>query len=119
MRRALLGAAFTIAASLAPGCKCSSEKPYTPFGVASSLPEAAPPASASVSAAPSSSAPGFAPRKAELAPGGVRTWNLGGRTIEAPASRRFEQAIVSDFDGDGENEILAWLVADPNAAASK
>jgi hypothetical protein len=119
MRRLSLGAAFTIAASLAPGCKCSSEKPYTPFGVASALPEAAAPASPSASAAPTSSAPGFAPRKAELAPGGVRTWNLGGRSIEAPASRRFDQAIVSDFDGDGENEIVAWLLADPNAPASK
>jgi hypothetical protein len=118
MRRVLLGAALAV--SLAPGCKCSSEKPYTPFGPVSSLPEAAPPPSASVSAAPSGTAPpSFVPRKADLAPGGVRTWNLGGRSIEAPLGRRFEQAVVSDFDADGENEILAWLLSDGKAPSNK
>lgn len=122
MQKLWLGVALALAAGHLPACKCSSEKPYTPFGVASSLPETAPkpPPSASVSApAPSSSAPRFAPRKAELAPGGVSTWNLGGRRIEAPEGRRFEQAIVSDFDADGEQEIVAWVTADPNAASKK
>src|SRR5262245_21615127 len=102
----------SLCGALAPGCKCGSDKPYTPFGMASSLPlesaSAAPVASAS--AAPASS--GFVRRKAELAPGGVRRWNLGGTSIDAPENRRFEQAVAADFDGDGENEIVAWLLAD-------
>jgi len=100
------------------GCKCDSEKPYTPFGVASTTPASA----AVVSAAPSASAPapsGFVPRKAELAPGGVKSWNLGGTTIEAPADRHFEQGVVADLDGDGDNEIVAWLLANEGLPPGK
>ncbi|HEV8244405.1 MAG TPA: hypothetical protein VGP93_01420 [Polyangiaceae bacterium] len=113
---ALLGAA-----ALAPGCKCGSDKPYTPFGIASSLPAASASGSglelSSASVAPQSS--GFVPRKAELAPGGVRRWNLAGTSIDAPEGRRFEQALSADFDGDGENEIVAWLLAQEGQSPSK
>src|SRR5687767_5405726 len=100
------------------GCKCENDKPYTPFGVASATPDS----SSLASAQPSASAPapsGFAPRKAELAPGGVKSWNLGGTTIEAPADRHFEQGVVSDLDGDGDNEIVAWLLANEGLAPGK
>jgi hypothetical protein len=98
------------------GCKCGSEKPYTPFGMASAAP------SESVASAPPSAAPvssGFAPKKAELAPGGVKRWNIDGTTLEAPPDRRFDQGVVADLDADGENEVVAWLLADERLPPGK
>jgi hypothetical protein len=99
------------------GCEgCGSSKPYTPFGVASSLPRVEPPAlsasefaTASVAAAPT----GFAIRKAELVPDTPELWQGSDLNLSAPAGRRFAQVLATDFDGDQKPEALAWLVPAP------
>jgi len=102
---------------------CGSNKPYTPFGVASGVPSAGTgivaPATAQdpSSAAPGSSA-GFAVRKAELVPGVALTWTGADLSLKAPDKRRFVQVLPSDFDGDTKLDALAWLApsaADQNA----
>ena len=95
------------------GCdSCGSKKPYTPFAIESAVPR--PPAAASVAAAPpaSASAPdaGFEGRKAEIAPPNAARWQLGARTLEAPPGKWFERAVRADFDGDGQEDVAAWLV---------
>ncbi|HKO52518.1 MAG TPA: hypothetical protein VJV79_32645, partial [Polyangiaceae bacterium] len=101
------------------GCDgCGANKPYTPFGVASSLPRVEPPArSASepaASSAPAATAPtGFAPRKAELVPGTPEKWQGSDLNLSAPTGRRFAQVLATDFDGDQKPEALAWLVPGP------
>ncbi|MET0790742.1 MAG: hypothetical protein ABW061_04415 [Polyangiaceae bacterium] len=99
---------------------CSSQKPYTPFGVASGVSGAeqapSPPPEPS-SAAPASSA-GFAVRKAVLVPGVASTWSGSELNLKAPDKRRFVQVLPSDFDGDSKLDALAWLAptaADKNA----
>ncbi len=110
-RSVLLGAACGL-----PACNgCGADKPYTPFGVASSLPTAnpAPGASAELNAAPSGSA-GFAARKAELVPGGPTTWQGDGLDLRAPKARVFAQVLYADFDGDQQPDAVAWLVPAPH-----
>jgi hypothetical protein len=97
---------------------CGSQKPYTPFGVASSVPSAPgggdAPSSApdSSSAAPASSA-GFAVRKAELVPGDALTWTGSDLSLKAPDKRRFVQVLPSDFDADSKLDALAWVAPTP------
>ncbi len=99
---------------------CGSDKPYTPFGVASTLPspttEAAPPAvpDPGVTPAPSVSS-GFAARKAELVPGAPRAWQGAGLSLISPAERGFAQVLPADYDGDGKPDAIAWLVPDKDA----
>jgi hypothetical protein len=97
---------------------CGSEKPYTPFGVASSLPNPEPAESAvpefNVAPTAPSAATGFAARKAELVPGAVSAWQGAGLDLHAPAAWRFAQVLSADFDGDQKLDALAWLVAEPN-----
>jgi hypothetical protein len=103
------------------GCNgCGSEKPYTPFGVASAAPSASaePLASAALdpSAAPANSAnSGFAPRKAELVPGAPRAWQGSGLSLISPEERAFAQVLPADFDGDQKPDAIAWLVPDRTA----
>jgi len=96
------------------GCDgCGSNKPYTPFGVASSLPRVEPsPQAVPVLASPPPSA-GFAARKAELVPGAPEKWQGSDLNLSAPAGRRFAQVLATDFDGDQKPEALAWLVPAP------
>ena len=99
------------------GCDgCGSNKPYTPFGVASSLPRVerpvAPAFEPAPTAAPTASA-GFAARKAELVPGAPKAWQGSDLDLSAPAGRRFAQVLAADFDGDQKTEALAWLVPAP------
>ncbi len=97
-----------------PGCRCSDNKPYTPFGVASSLGDAeAPPASAS-SATPPVDA-GSLVEKSVLAPPNSRRWSLGGSELAAPEGFVFEQGLSADFDGDGTPDAVAWVVPDGDA----
>jgi hypothetical protein len=51
-------------------------------------------------------------KKAVMAPADAQRWNLDGRDLDAPAGRHFEQALVSDFNADGSNEIAAWTLPD-------
>jgi len=110
-------AAFLGLSCALAGCDgCGSNKPYTPFGVASSLPSVLPPVTpapvASSAPAPSAST-GFAVRKAELVPDAPATWEGSDLKLSAPSGRRFAQVLASDFDGDQKPEALAWLVPAP------
>ncbi|HLV66321.1 MAG TPA: hypothetical protein VKY73_10945 [Polyangiaceae bacterium] len=99
------------------GCEgCRSEKPYTPFGVASALPTV----SASVSASASAAAPPEAPtavKRAFFAPREATRLNVGEVEIESPRGRVFEQALTTDVDGDGRPEVVAWTLPAPGASA--
>lgn len=94
---------------------CRRERPYTPFGVTSALPSSGAPEtlpSASGSAPPLLPGPDLSVKKAVMAPADARQWNLDNRTLDAPAGRHFEQALVSDFNADGASEIVAWTLPD-------
>jgi len=97
------------------GCdSCSSNKPYTPFGVASSLPRVEPPASSLAEPTPApAGSTGFAVRKAELVPDSAESWQGSDLKLSAPPGRRFAQVLPTDFDGDQKPEALAWLVPGP------
>ncbi len=100
-----------LALLLLGGCRgCEKDKPYTPFGVASSLGSAsnAPIASSAPDAA--GDAGGFAVKRAEKAAPGATRWTLAGRTLTAPTGRAFERAVIADFDGDDEPDAVAWTV---------
>ena len=73
------------------GCDgCGSKKPYTPFGVASSLPRVELPAPSASEPPPALAAPtGFAARKAELVPDAPEKWQGSDLNLSAPAGRRF------------------------------
>ena len=99
---------------------CGSEKPYTPFGVASSLPsppnaEQAAPSGAPEAVAPPAPSAAFAARKAELAAGAPAAWQGAGLDLKAPDARRFAQVLPGDFDGDQKPDAVAWLVPAPGA----
>lgn len=75
---------------------CEENKPYTPFEVVSSLPEApAPPATSEPSAAPTTQAPPpTAPaRRALKAPRGATSWTVADQTLRAPEGHVFELAL--------------------------
>src|SRR5690242_7317016 len=92
----------TIVASayLLSGCdSCGSEKPYTPFGVASSIASvASTPAPVASTPPPDAGAP--EPRKAVLTPVGAREFTAGAVKLTAPDGRDFEQILSADLDGD-------------------
>lgn len=109
---------FLLALCLAAsGCRgCGDDKPYTPFGVTSALPQALPPPSSSVAPAPSAAASARPAEKALLAPLNSKRWQLEGSELAAPEGFVFQQALRADFDGDGSVEVVAWLTADPKEA---
>ncbi|HEY2408608.1 MAG TPA: hypothetical protein VGI10_21530 [Polyangiaceae bacterium] len=120
MRRKFL--LFCLAApglALTSGCNsCGADKPYTPFGVASSLPvESA--NTARASAAPSSPAPigsnGFSTRKSLLAPAASKHFALADGAIDAPAGFSFAQVLPAEYETSGKPGALAWLVRDTDA----
>jgi hypothetical protein len=97
---------------------CERERPYTPFGVASSQPQAA--------ARPSASAPeemaepdAFVPLFSERAPEGATRWRLFGEEVEAPRGRVFQVGLRADFDGDGSREAVAWTVPAGDSSAAR
>src|SRR5688572_18849424 len=99
------------------GCRCGDEKPYTPFGVASSLGDAETPKVPSTSASAASADAGAPIEKSVLAPRDAKRWSLGGRELAAPDGFVFEQGIPADFDGDGAGDAVAWLVPAGDAGA--
>jgi hypothetical protein len=105
---------------LIAGCDgCEGQRPYTPFGVASSPPLIPPSSSESAEPAPSASveAPKFAARPAEIAPRNATRWKLGARELEAPAGRVFERGVAADFDANGAVEAVAWTLPAGDPAA--
>ena len=116
LARALRFGVFGAALCGVSACNgCGSEKPYTPFGVASSLPSAdVAPSAAPVPSIAVAAPMGFALRKAELVPGAPAAWQGSGLDLKAPAARRFAQVLPADFDGDQKPDAIAWLVPDPH-----
>ena len=91
------------------GCKgCRSDKPYTPFGVASSLP----PASASTSAAPSASVPPPAKPAAKTlkAPKDASKIVVGERELESPPGRVFDTLLWSDNGLEAGSDVFAFTL---------
>ncbi len=112
-KRAELWAAALLSLPLfSLGCDgCEKEKPYTPFGVTTSVPTtdtSAPAPSASV-AKPE---PGkFAP--AVVAPAGSRKLRMGELMLEAPKRYLFDRALIL---GEGDTQqVVAWVKAEPEA----
>lgn len=107
-------------AGLTPACRCSDDRPYTPFGVTTALPAPAPPAlptaSSSAAGPPGSGRP---IEKALLAPLRSKRWSLAGRELSAPADTVFEQAVVADFDADTHAEVVAFVLPDGAAAQGR
>ena len=102
--------AIAVAAALfvLHGCKCSGDRPYTPFRIAenSSSPSASTPPSSS--AAPAAN--GF-PRQATPAPADANRFALDGVPIEVAPDRVIDRALVADFDADGTKDAVAWTRA--------
>src|SRR5687768_8279125 len=96
---------------LAVGCDgCKEEKPYTPFGVTSAVPDQA---GSGAPAAPSASAEPGKYRPAVVAPAGSRKLRMGTLTLDAPPRYLFDRALVL---GEGESQLaLAWVKAEPDA----
>lgn len=97
----------------ATGCDgCGREKPYTPFGVASTLPN--PLSSSSASAPPSAESsaepPRFAAKHAELAPHGATRFTLDNRELTAPTGRVFALGLSAELDGDDAPDAVAWTL---------
>jgi hypothetical protein len=100
------------------GCKCGDDKPYTPFGVESALPDSgSPPGPAAAGSAAVTDA-GSLVEKSLLAPPGAKRWALGGRELAAPDGFVFEQGVSADLDGDGAPDAVAWLLSDADAGAA-
>ena len=114
----LLGSALVLG-SLLPGCRgCSEDRPYTPFGTTTALPDALPGPSAGALPAPSGSVGAPLPaEKAVLAPAGSVTWQLGAQKLEAPPGYVFSQAVHGRF-GD-HDQAVAWLDADATDAGPR
>ena len=101
-----------------PACKgCDEDRPYTPFGVTSSLPSATSLHAADTlipvdaGAAPTV----FRPALAAIAPETPTQWPLGERLLQAPPGLAFAQVLAADFDVDGSLDAVAWLVPTPTA----
>ena len=109
-----LGALAALACGVSACDGCGSQKPYTPFGVASALPSAEPVLAAlpELGVAPVASS-GFAVRKAELVPAAAEAWQGSGLSLNAPSARRFAQVLPGDFDDDQKLDALGWLVPAP------
>lgn len=87
---------------------CGKDKPYTPFGVASSLPAAAPSAEAP---APSSATPEpQLARRAQIAPPQAQRWNVAGLDLQSPPGRIFAQGLPLSPGADGKSSVAAWTL---------
>jgi hypothetical protein len=108
-------AALVLAGSLcALACEgCKAEKPYTPFGVTSALPDTPDPPQAPPSASSAPPPPRYAP--AVVAPPGSRKLRLGSLTLSAPERYVFERALA--LTNGEQPQALAWVT--PVAAASQ
>ncbi len=108
LRARWLGA-WLISCGLAVGCSCERDerKPYTPFGVASSLPAAT---TAAAAAGETSSPAEFEATLAQRHNPPASSFKLGSETLQAPEGLGFAQTISADFDATDGDELLAWVV---------
>jgi hypothetical protein len=101
------------------GCRgCNDDKPYTPFGVASSVGDAEPPVALPVASGADVDA-GSLVEKSLLAPAGSKRWQLGGREIQAPSGFVFDQGLSAELDDDGAPDSVAWLVTENDAGPNR
>lgn len=108
-----------VAAWLASGCQCDRDKPYTPFGTTTALPQPEPsPSAASIPSASASAAPPLA-QKSVLAPPKSSRWQLAGQALEAPPGFVFEQALQASFAEGAPPATVAWLVTDTSDAGAR
>ncbi len=102
---------FTIPWTLGSCKGCGEDRPYTPFGVASSLPpQTLTPPVAAVSMDPRDAGIArFAPQKATRAPSQARQWRLGSHSLAAPEGMVFHSGLAADLDGDNSEDAVAWV----------
>ena len=110
-RAELWGAALLSLPLFSLGCDgCQKDKPYTPFGVTSSVP------TGDASAAPPVSKDKPEPSKfaaAVEAPAGSRKLRMGELTLDAPPRYVFDRALLL---GAAETlQAVAWVKAEPDA----
>lgn len=112
--------AYLLPMLLASGCdSCNEERPYTPFGVASSAAISASAPSAPASTGPrNGDAASFRPAALRRAPPRASLWKIAGLALEAPPDRRFSTGLVADFDGDGRRDVVAWTLPRGDAATT-
>jgi len=117
LRVAPLGA---LAALLSCGCRCTEDRPYTPFHIEPTKPVANASAAASVAPPASSAEAPSEARQAELAPKDASEWTLDGIALAVAKDRVIERGLAADFDGDGQKEAVAWTRAraEPEDAAT-
>lgn len=102
-------------AQLTTGCRCSDDRPYTPFQVASSLPGGAP--APAPEPAPIASAPGMAASALVLRATGLPSeWEAFGRTLHAPKGTGFAGGVELPPHPSGSARVLAWAL--PKAPGS-
>ena len=95
---------------------CDEEKPYTPFGVASSVaPEPQPPEPSATKSVP---IPPPAQVHAKRLKKPLREWRVGEATIRAPAGRLLSLLIEADLDGDAQQDLVAWTVKESDMSGT-
>lgn len=104
-RRALLPLALV--GPLANGCLCEEERPYTPFAVATSLPQEEKRPEL-VGATPTPAAP--TATSGVLAPANKNSWKVFERELKAPRDTVFA-AAAQLARPDGSARIVAWVSA--------
>ncbi|WP_394838161.1 hypothetical protein LVJ94_14745 [Pendulispora rubella] len=108
MRRWALSLAFCCAVG---GCKCSRDRPYTPYAIDEAGTTAAPPADdgggAASTAETADAGVTFAEQPGIVAPPNTSQWELEGLVLTAPPEMIFVTALTRDFDGDGTKDAVA------------
>ncbi len=108
---------IVLLALTAASAGCDEEKPYTPFQVATELPEPSRPPQRDLD--PAEKIQEERPILEQKAPRGATQWKVFGRKLSAPPDTIFQSAIESP--ADQSEMILAWLLprdkssAGPNA----
>ncbi len=91
---------------------CHEDRPYTPFGVASSIPgpSSSAPRPAASAGAPDAGTQEFQPKAGLRIEGSPTSWQRGTERLQAPQGYVFVSGVVADFDGNGTEDAVAWLM---------
>ncbi len=113
MTGAVIAASLTLA-----GCRgCNDDSPYTPFGVASALPDPTPQSPPPPASSSAEKPTDFVEQTALEATPQATTWELGGQALKAPDGSHFVQGLAADFDADGTTEAVALVAPNEGVAA--
>ncbi len=111
--RALASLAGVAAAVIGAGAcsgTCKRGTPYVPFLEDASATDASDGAVVEIEAAvDAAKRPGFQLVHASLAPAGTTKWSLEGLSFDAPAGQAILAAVAHDLDGDGHNDVAAYV----------